>query len=233
MRWKRRPRLPRSRMRSAGQHAECRRRCERQEAHSREGCGELTTGKERRGRCGAAARSDVGLMLSRNADVCGFVPMRGAAEMGERRVRLAGDVILKLDADGLPNELALAEALTHPAKEQWAGIEVRQDEPAAHLDSGSPRSTAASASAGCPSAPPHAPSVWPVPPFGGPERACTTAAPSSICPPAGRGRQRTRPHRARPGQQQTHRPGQRPPAPLEPGAARTTCRHRLSRHHTR
>ncbi|MEN8649453.1 methyltransferase, FxLD system [Streptomyces sp. 21So2-11] len=78
--------------------------------------------------------TDDALMLSTNAAVCGFVPMRGASEMGERHVRLADDVILKLDADDLPDEPALAQALSHPAHEQWTGIEVRHDEPAAHLD---------------------------------------------------------------------------------------------------
>ncbi|MFD0516012.1 hypothetical protein ACFQ0Q_47765 [Streptomyces aureus] len=43
--------------------------------------------------------TDDGLMVSTNVVVCGFVPMRGAAEMGERHVRHADDVILKLDAD--------------------------------------------------------------------------------------------------------------------------------------
>lgn len=73
-------------------------------------------------------------MLSTNAEVCGFVPMRGASEMGERHVRLADEVILKIDADDLPDEAALAQALTHPAHQQWTGIEVRHNEPAAHLD---------------------------------------------------------------------------------------------------
>lgn len=75
-----------------------------------------------------------GLMVSTNAVVCGFVPMRGASEMGERHVRLAEDIILKVDADDLPDEPALAGALSHAAREQWTGIEVRHDAPAAHLD---------------------------------------------------------------------------------------------------
>ncbi|WP_434593625.1 methyltransferase, FxLD system [Streptomyces sp. A5-4] len=79
-------------------------------------------------------RTDDARMLSTNAAVCGFVPMRGASEMGERHVRLADDVILKLDADDLPDEAALATALAHPAHQQWTGIGVRHDEPAAHLD---------------------------------------------------------------------------------------------------
>jgi len=60
--------------------------------------------------------------------------MRGATEMSERHVRLADDVILKLDADDLPDAAALAQALTHPAHEHWTGLQVRHDEPAEHLD---------------------------------------------------------------------------------------------------
>jgi len=36
-----------------------------------------------------------GRMVSVSAQVCGFVPMRGAAEAAEHHVRLADDVILK------------------------------------------------------------------------------------------------------------------------------------------
>ena len=75
-----------------------------------------------------------GRMVSTSATVCGFVPMRGAAEMGERHIRLADDVILKVDAGDLPDETALTHALTHPAHEQWTGLQVRHDEPAQHLD---------------------------------------------------------------------------------------------------
>ncbi|MEV7124002.1 methyltransferase, FxLD system [Kitasatospora griseola] len=73
-------------------------------------------------------------MVSTNAAVCGFVPLRGSAEMGEIHVRLATDAILKVDADDHPDRDALAKALTHPAHQQWTGIQVRHDEPAAHLD---------------------------------------------------------------------------------------------------
>ncbi|MFD4394326.1 methyltransferase, FxLD system [Kitasatospora sp. NPDC058478] len=73
-------------------------------------------------------------MVSTNAAVCGFVPLRGAAEMGEIHVRLAEDAILKVDADDHPDRDALANALAHPAVQQWTGIQVRHDEPAAHLD---------------------------------------------------------------------------------------------------
>ncbi|MGH3546710.1 MAG: methyltransferase, FxLD system [Pseudonocardiaceae bacterium] len=75
-----------------------------------------------------------GRMVSAEAAVCGFVSMRGAAEMSEAHVRLADDVILNFDADDLPDEAALAPALTHPAYEQWTSVQVRHDEPAEHLD---------------------------------------------------------------------------------------------------
>ncbi|MFJ2112086.1 methyltransferase, FxLD system [Streptomyces sp. NPDC087850] len=79
-------------------------------------------------------RDDEHRMVSTNAEVCGFVPMRGASERGEHHIRLADEIILKVDADDLPDETALAQALNHPGHEQWTGIEVRHDEPAAHLD---------------------------------------------------------------------------------------------------
>ncbi len=75
-----------------------------------------------------------GLMVSTGAAVCGFVPMRGTAEMSEPQVRLADDVILTFDADDLPDEAALAQALIPPADEHWTGVQVRHDEPAEHLD---------------------------------------------------------------------------------------------------
>lgn len=75
-----------------------------------------------------------GRMVSTRAAVCGFVPMRGAAAMSEPHVRLADDVILTLDADDLPDEPALAQALTHPAYDHWTGVQVRHEEPAEHLD---------------------------------------------------------------------------------------------------
>ncbi|WP_165485596.1 methyltransferase, FxLD system [Protofrankia symbiont of Coriaria ruscifolia] len=79
-------------------------------------------------------REDLDRMLSTSAAVCGFVPMRGAAEMGERHVRLADDVILKIDVDDRPDEAALAQTLAYPACEYWTSLPVRHDEPAQHLD---------------------------------------------------------------------------------------------------
>ncbi|MGH7867688.1 MAG: methyltransferase, FxLD system, partial [Candidatus Dormibacteraceae bacterium] len=73
-------------------------------------------------------------MISTSAVVCGFVPMRGAAEMGERHIRLADDAILKIDTADQPDESALTQALTHPARTQWTGIQIRHDEPVEHLD---------------------------------------------------------------------------------------------------
>jgi protein-L-isoaspartate(D-aspartate) O-methyltransferase len=73
-------------------------------------------------------------MISNSALVCGFVPMRGTAEHAEQHVRLADDVVVKVDVDDLPDETALARTLTNPGQEHWTGIHVRHDEPAEHLD---------------------------------------------------------------------------------------------------
>ncbi len=73
-------------------------------------------------------------MVSTSALVCGFVPMRGAAEQAEHFVRLDDDVVLNLDTADLPDEAALARALTYPAHEHWTGVRVHDEEPAEHLD---------------------------------------------------------------------------------------------------
>ncbi|WP_206441068.1 methyltransferase, FxLD system [Streptomyces boncukensis] len=82
----------------------------------------------------AFTRTEDDRMVSTNVAVCGFVPLRGAAEMGEIHVRLAEDAILKIDAEDQPDQSALAGVLTYPAHQQWTGIHVRHDEQAAHLD---------------------------------------------------------------------------------------------------
>ncbi|MEV0446232.1 methyltransferase, FxLD system [Streptomyces spectabilis] len=79
-------------------------------------------------------RVDQVRMVSTNAATCGFVPMRGDTEMGEIHVRLADEIILKIDASDLPDEAALASVLTHPAHQHWTGIQIRHDEMVAHLD---------------------------------------------------------------------------------------------------
>jgi protein-L-isoaspartate(D-aspartate) O-methyltransferase len=73
-------------------------------------------------------------LVSTSAQVCGFVPMRGTAEQAEHHVRLDDGVVLKLDTADLPDEAALAHALTHPAHEHWTGVQVHDEEPAEHLD---------------------------------------------------------------------------------------------------
>ncbi|MGQ0717345.1 MAG: methyltransferase, FxLD system [Pseudonocardiales bacterium] len=75
-----------------------------------------------------------GRMTSTSAMVCGFVPLRGTAEQAEGVVPLADDVVLHLDAVDLPDEAALGHALTYPAHPHWTGVQIRDDEPVAHLD---------------------------------------------------------------------------------------------------
>ncbi|MDQ1295650.1 MAG: hypothetical protein QG608_3535 [Actinomycetota bacterium] len=73
-------------------------------------------------------------MVGNSAVVCGFVPMRGQAEHDEQHLRLAEEVILKIDAEDLPGHAELTHTLDHPGQEHWTGIQVRHDEPAEHLD---------------------------------------------------------------------------------------------------
>lgn len=75
-----------------------------------------------------------GQMTSSSAIVCGFVPMRGTTEHDEAFVHLTDDVVLHVDANDVPDQAALSRALTYPAHTQWTGIEIRDDEPAEHLD---------------------------------------------------------------------------------------------------
>ncbi|MET7640626.1 methyltransferase, FxLD system [Streptomyces sp. NPDC005438] len=82
----------------------------------------------------AFTRTEDDRMVSTNAAVCGFVPLRGAAEMGEIHVRLADDAVLKVDADDEPDQAALTGGLARPVHQQWTGIRVCHDEQATHLD---------------------------------------------------------------------------------------------------
>jgi protein-L-isoaspartate(D-aspartate) O-methyltransferase len=75
-----------------------------------------------------------GQMVSSSAQVCGFVPMRGAAAHAGRSLHLAADVVLHLDAISPADETALGQALTYPAHEHWTGVKIADDEPVEHLD---------------------------------------------------------------------------------------------------
>jgi protein-L-isoaspartate(D-aspartate) O-methyltransferase len=78
--------------------------------------------------------SEPGRMTSASAIVCGFVPLRGAAEHGESFARLADDVVLHLDAADLPDHAALSQALTYPAETRWTGIQIGDRQAVEHLD---------------------------------------------------------------------------------------------------
>ncbi len=73
-------------------------------------------------------------MISDSALVCGFVPMRGSTEHDEEFVQLTDDVVLHVDAQDTPDEAVLSRALTYEAHARWTGIQIRDDEPAEHLD---------------------------------------------------------------------------------------------------
>ncbi|WP_433616937.1 methyltransferase, FxLD system [Dactylosporangium sp. CA-139114] len=80
------------------------------------------------------ARNANGSLTSTEAEVCGFVPMRGATSTEDRYVQLADNVVLRLDAIDQPDDAALATALRHPAHQHRTGIHVDDHEPAQHLD---------------------------------------------------------------------------------------------------
>lgn len=75
-----------------------------------------------------------GRMVATQAQMCGFVPLRGASQHAERFLQLADDITLHVDADQLTDQAELAQALQHPRHEQWTGIHVHDDDPVAHLD---------------------------------------------------------------------------------------------------
>ncbi|MGJ3224773.1 methyltransferase, FxLD system [Micromonospora aurantiaca (nom. illeg.)] len=86
-------------------------------------------------RCFAFDRAGPTTLVSTTAPlVCGFVPMRGAAEHTDQHVRLDTDAALKLDANDQPDRAALARALCHARYERWTGIQVTDDDPIGHLD---------------------------------------------------------------------------------------------------
>jgi protein-L-isoaspartate(D-aspartate) O-methyltransferase len=78
--------------------------------------------------------SEPGRMTSVSAIVCGFVPLRGAAEHGEAHARLADDVVLHLDAADLPDHAALSQALAYSADTNWTGIQIGDRQAVEHLD---------------------------------------------------------------------------------------------------
>jgi protein-L-isoaspartate(D-aspartate) O-methyltransferase len=82
----------------------------------------------------ALRRTGPGTMTADSAQVCGFVPMRGASEEAGQRIRLHADAVLKVDAADLPDSAALARVLDGPSAVRWTGIRVRHDDPAEHLD---------------------------------------------------------------------------------------------------
>jgi methyltransferase of FxLD system len=122
------------------------------------------------------------LLISTSAQVCGFVPMRGTVEQAEHHVRLDDDVVLKLDTADLPDEAALAHALTHPAYEHWTGMQVHDEEPAQHLDLWLTTTNSPSSFGRSPSGLRHAPAASSTQHCGGRARPCTTAAPSPTLP---------------------------------------------------
>lgn len=73
-------------------------------------------------------------MVSASVQVCGFVPLRGAANFTGRSVQLADDITLHLATDDTDAVTGLTQALTHPAHQVWTGITIGDADPVEHLD---------------------------------------------------------------------------------------------------
>ncbi|MFB9443128.1 methyltransferase, FxLD system [Dactylosporangium vinaceum] len=80
------------------------------------------------------ALDDHGVLTSTHAEVCGFVPMRGATTTANSHVSLAAGVALRTDPDDQPDHPSLSYALNHSAHAHRTGIQVHDDQPAQHLD---------------------------------------------------------------------------------------------------
>ena len=79
-------------------------------------------------------RTDLDVMVSDSAQVCGFVPMRGSTEQADQQVRLADGGMLKVDRSDLPDPAALTRAFVGPRQKHWTGIQVHDSAPVDHLD---------------------------------------------------------------------------------------------------
>ncbi|MET7394261.1 methyltransferase, FxLD system [Dactylosporangium sp. NPDC005572] len=75
-----------------------------------------------------------GHLTSTDAEVCGFVPMRGATTTQDRYLQLTDGVVLRYDIADQPSDAALARALEHPAHHDRTGIYIDDHDPAQHLD---------------------------------------------------------------------------------------------------
>lgn len=83
----------------------------------------------------AFERTTPDTMVSTDAVTCGFVPMRGDIERGQAHIRLADDVVLKVENTDTDLAEILTAAFEVPDPLQiWSGIHVRHDEPVANLD---------------------------------------------------------------------------------------------------
>ncbi len=85
----------------------------------------------------ALDRTALGRMVSVSAQVCGFIPLRGACDSSDsigHSVQLADDVTLNLGTHEAGDTEALSNALVYPAHEVWPGITLDDADPVEHLD---------------------------------------------------------------------------------------------------
>ncbi len=75
-----------------------------------------------------------GRLVSREALVCGFVPLRGVGAHSGRALTLADGVVLRVDDHDPVDEAAVRAAVHSPSHGLWTGLTIHDHEPTAHLD---------------------------------------------------------------------------------------------------
>lgn len=72
----------------------------------------------------AFTRDDAGIWRSHSAVNCGFMPIRGDGAMSERNVRVAEDVVVRIDDGYDVDAEALVRAAAGPGSVEWTGIQI-------------------------------------------------------------------------------------------------------------
>ncbi|MCO6004748.1 methyltransferase, FxLD system [Actinoallomurus purpureus] len=72
-------------------------------------------------------------LVSDSVQVCGFIPLIGAAGHAGHRITLGDDLTLSVRAGGTDDD-ALRDAMNHPSQREWTGVIVNDNDPIEHLD---------------------------------------------------------------------------------------------------
>ncbi|MFL6054981.1 MAG: hypothetical protein ACJ72W_19005 [Actinoallomurus sp.] len=72
-------------------------------------------------------------LVSDSVQVCGFIPLIGAASHAGHRITLGDDLTLSVPPGGTDDD-AIRDAMNHPAYTEWTGVVVNDNDPIEHLD---------------------------------------------------------------------------------------------------